>query len=533
MVVRATTPVQEELGFTPRSAETPNCSLCPSALTSAEARTVTGKGIGVPICAQKLLPLIAPQQSIKVRERVTNQLAKGCKFYGQPRPEADPMAVTAPIMFGTIGIGIPNGQPTPLNKPGNCNSCVNYVPPTEVASKTDWNGGLCLAKGKLLMPDRLRAYAQACGVGSTKADVPERRASFDMLMLNPEYATDFGEIDRAALARKSREIDPNDWPSDKPLTDDDKRRLIKAWREIKDPEGEGASIYIPIFHVEKFSDEERRHIPRTGDPEHPELYHDHGGFVYRMAVFMMALNLTPAAWGPPGVGKTELGRHLAWLMCVPFTRISITESTENDDLIGKMMYDPQRGTYFQDGRLTTAWSRPGVICLDEPNTAQNAVWQMLRPLTDNSKQLVLDTSDGASRDRHEDCWFYLAMNPAWDPRNVGTHTIGDADARRLLHLYMDLPPEKIEREIIVAWCKTLDNFDPTPHLDKLMKIAADIRPLCESGTLPMTWGLAQQIKVARLLKWFSPMAAFETAVLSYLAPHVAQNVVSTINTYYS
>lgn len=519
-----------ELGAPPSA--TSSCAKCPSAMTADEVLAATGKSIGGPACAIKMLPLIQPKQTMRVRARTASHIASGCSSFGKPRPENDPNAVRAPITFGPVGIGRPlaGAIPTTLT---NCVGCANFIPSADVASKTGWNAAICAAKGTLLMNDRLRTYAQNCK-DSTVAPPGEtqRRVLIEKFNFFPEYNQNFGEVDREQLAKKSRSMDPLDWSTDKAVSGDDFARGIKAWRRIDDPDGDGASTYLPIYHPETFPPEERRLIPLSGDREHPELYHDYSGSVYQLAVMLMELDITPAVWGPPGVGKTELGRHLAWLMQLPFARLTVTESTEVDDLFGKMMYDPSRGTYFQYGRLPERWSRPGVICLDEPNTGQNALWQRIRPLTDNSRQMVLDEGDKKIISRHRDCSFYMAMNPAWSPLNIGTNTIGDADARRMLHLYLDLPPENIEKQIIIERCIALNGYDPSPHLTNIMKIAADIRRMAADGEIPITWGTANQIKVARLMQWFGPMKAYRAAVLDYLDPAVATQIANAINSVY-
>jgi MoxR-like ATPase len=204
-------------------------------------------------------------------------------------------------------------------------------------------------------------------------------------------------------------------------------------------------------------------------------------------------------------------------MQVPFRRISITSSTELDDIAGQMRYSPEKGTYFQYGRLPDAWNKPGVICLDEPNVANDpAVWHFIRPLTDNSKQLIMDMNEAESLDRHPDCYLGLAMNPAWDVRNVGAMEIADADANRLFHTFIDMPPEALEREIISARV-ALDGWELShAQLDMIMGIARDIRGLGDE--LPITWAIRPQIKVARALKWFSPIVAYKRAVGDYLSP---------------
>jgi MoxR-like ATPase len=325
---------------------------------------------------------------------------------------------------------------------------------------------------------------------------------------------------RAGLARKAQESfkDPAAYPTDKPVSEEDVKRGIRAWRRIIDQAGSGNEVYLPVYDVSKWDENWARKVPRTGDDEHPEDYVDHNNAVYRIAVLWTELDETPALWGMAGVGKTEIFRHMAWLMCLPFERMSITESTELDDLAGKMHLDKAKGTYFQYGRLPVAWSHPCVICIDEPNVGRPEVWQFIRPLTDNSKQLVLDMNQGEAISRHDDAYLGMAMNPAWDTRNIGAAPISDADGSRLMHLYMDLPPEALEREIISRRCK-LDGWEiPKDMLDMVMRIAADIRVQSQQDTLEITWGVRPQIKVARALRWFDPVTAYRMASADFLEP---------------
>ena len=121
-------------------------------------------------------------------------------------------------------------------------------------------------------------------------------------------------------------------------------------------------------------------------------------------------------------------------------------------------------------------------------------------------------------DRHLDCYPGFAMNPAWDARNIGANQIADADANRLFHVYIDLPPTSLEREIIrnrVA----VDGWEISDdQLDMLLNIAADLRDLSKDGTLTMTWGIRPQLKVARALAWFDTVTAYRRAIGDFLEP---------------
>jgi len=319
-----------------------------------------------------------------------------------------------------------------------------------------------------------------------------------------------------------------DYETDAVVTEEDAENGIQAWRRIVDPLGVGPDVFLPIYRSDFIGDLSYL-VPRTGDDEHPELHVDYIHAVYRLVVLWHHLSETPVLWGAAGLGKTETYRHMAWLMGLPFWRISVTASTEVDDLVGKMNYSPERGTYWTDGRLPAAWRSPGVICLDEPNVGPPDVWQLIRPLTDNSKQLVLDQNQGERIQRHPASFLGMAMNPSWDPRNTGTNLLGDADGSRLMHMMVPLPPEKVEREIIKRRV-ALDGWEmESGQLDLLMAISQSLRELVSGGSLAeVSWGVRHTIKVARVLRFFTMSDAVRMAVADYLAPELQQAVLDQV-----
>lgn len=522
------------------SAAKKDCSACPAFLKNTNQSNATGYNIGGPTCGLKMIPLSRPGGPEK---KTLQYFANKCDSFGREvvfKAEAK----SAPIAY-------PVALPNPVRRPddwkmesvSSCTGCVNYIPPMAMRKLTGWSSGFCRAKGSLLLADRLTKYALSCEdrvFANPNERVSDTRPRVDgiTIMLFPEYDLNFGKrkpVDVYAVHKMNMSVRPQDYDSDAKVTDGHRRLGIRAFRRVVDPKGYGPNLMLPIMDEgwTGFTDEDRRRIPRSGDAERPEKYFDHNGAVYKIIAMWTKLGYTPALWGSAGVGKTELFRHLAWMMGMPFQRISITESSEVDDLFGKIMYSPDRGTYFQFGRIPRAWQLPNILCLDEPNTGPPAVWQRIRPLTDDSKQLVLDEGDGTRVDKNRLCYLGMAMNPAWDARNTGVAPLADADGSRLMHIEMDLPPEAIEREIIIESLAD-DRVEPdkaSEIAETLMRIAKEIRTMAQDGSIPVSWGIRNQKKVARAKRFMSWPDAFRMGVTDSLEPEVRGPILQIVNSH--
>jgi MoxR-like ATPase len=483
------------------------------------------KSLGTSICGRYGNVLGRPGMKPGQEDKLAKHVASQCDAHGEQLP---PVPVKKKLLVVLPDPSTRGEMDKNLaDACSSCAMCQNFVRDDVVADELGWTAGLCAAKGKLILPNEHMYEARVCEY----KQFGTVRTSTVGLHLLPEFEDAFqlnSDPIKAYFKNKDEIVLPQDYPTDREVTAEEAASGIRAWRRVNDPEGSGNEAFLPIYGDHIFSPQELEKIPRAGDDEHPELYVDHFGGVYMAAIAWTELDETPALWGEAGVGKTELFRHLAYLMHLPFERISITASTELDDLVGKMHYEPTKGTYFQYGRLPKAWTKPGVVCIDEPNVGQPDVWQFLRPLTDNSKQMVIDQNEGERRTRHADCYMGMAMNPAWDPKNVGAATIGDADARRLWHIFIDLPPEVLEREIIKNRV-ALDGWElDEARLQAFMTIASEIRGLCKEDTLPITWGIAQQIKVARASRWFDMVTSYRRAIGDYLEPEAQEVLLNVV-----
>lgn len=490
-----------------------SCRNCPSFLKADKTVSKFRKSIGAPMCGRYGHVLGKPGLKPIQESKLQQYFAGRCDAYGEPLP-ALPLEVRLQVVMPDMEArnrSIDRNMQDPVT---SCVMCVNYVREESVIGELGWAAGLCAAKGKLILPNRQVKESDGCEYRKF-GSVRENTGGLHLL---PEYEDAFAHGDPLrALMKASGDItEPLEYPTDKEVSEEDHENGIKAWREVFDPDGSDNSVFLPIYRRDFFSAEEQTKIPLTGSDTHPELYIDHFGGVYGCAVAWTELDETPTLWGSAGTGKTELFRHLAWLMQLPFERMSITASTELDDLVGKMRYTPDIGTYFQYGRLPKAWIKPCVLVIDEPNTGPVEVWQAIRPMTDNAKQLVLDMNESESLDRHNDCYLGLAMNPAWDAKNVGALEIADADANRLFHQFVDLPPLVLERKIIQDRVK-LDGWELSDEqMTLIMSVAGEIRDLVTDGTLSISWAIRPQIKVARALRWFSPVTAYRRAIGDFL-----------------
>lgn len=519
---------------------TPSCTLCPSFIRPEKQDALIGASVGAPICGWKLLPLISPNQSSSVQNKVLKHTASKCSKYGID-VNIQPRAKNAPVVLRYGMDTAPHVQDVDQSN-ANCMSCKNWVDPSTTLAKTGFIGSTCRAQGTLQINDwdARNTYAKSCGrfanrnLGSTST--PNDMSTFTLF---PTFGPNFMSVDPAAAygAMLDNVVDPREYKDDKNngvVTTGMLDRGIRAWRRIEDPEGYGAPVFLPIFDGEamkKRYPEAFELIPQIGDPEDPEQYADHGSQIYSMAVNWIELNETPAMWGPGGVGKTEFMRHLAWMMQLPFYRISISGETDVDELMGKMVFEGGE-TKFVRGVLPHAWDKPCVLLCDEPNTGQNEVWQQIRSLTDDSRTLVLSQNKNERIKQGIDTYFGMAMNPTWDVLNVGTNTVGDADISRLMHMFFSYPPAELEREIIRRRVAVRGRKIDDATLASMENVTKDLRALSADGRISTSWGVRHNIKVANALTFFVPQKAYRLAISDSLAPDQMELVTTSVGSHF-
>lgn len=531
---------------TPRS-----CRDCPNLVYGphVDSKTKLGNTLSVAVnyCAARGVPLNKSDVTAEKLDLAFQLWAEKCPSYGDSS-KFDSAA--RPMGIGYQTVELRSRRESGLNesaKPNNCRECSYFAGPSETRNVTGWriNGGTCLAKAELLPSKRLQYEAKDCEFGVTGVLSPpvHRDDLMKGLTLLPVYGTAL-KIDENAPVRITRQPqpEPSTYVTDAEVTAEDKAVGIKAWRELKHPHfpDRFESVFLPIFDPESFPAETRAFIPRTGGDGNPELYVDHLNLLYYAASSWVE-DRSPALIGPAGTGKTEFFRYAAWMMQLPFRRISITAETELYDLFGKHLVQAEADehgnkvsvTSWVYGRLAKAWTERCVLDLDEPNTAQEAVWQGIRPLIDDAKQLVLDQDLGQVLPRNEYCFLGFAMNPAWDLRYAGTRELSEADGNRLNCFEVGFPDEATERDVIAMHCKARGYNISVKTLNAVMKIGAEIRAMSDpkDGVLPLSWGIRVQVAAAVLTRRMTLVEAYRAAVADRLDPDQREMILGIVRSH--
>ena len=510
-----------------------NCKDCPSFLAEGDVQDVYGRPVNAPMCARHGYVLGAPKQEPGAANSALFQFADNCEEYGQPKPTTNTPVSLRPRV-ATVSEAVIEGGPTGASVP-TCHGCTNCVKAESVYEQWGYTLPICKAKGTLIFnPNKEHVGCQWASPG------PPTESLYD-IELRKEFRDDFvlGGDKAAAMVASNGNLtaEPTLYETDAPVDPDDAADGIRAWRRLTCPYGTGKEIFLPVFDSSEtgtFTEAERKAIPQTGDEHHPELYVDYGHLVWKFAVEEWMLDQTLLIQSFPGLGKTQFAYYIGWLMQVPVTRIDFQKSIEWDDIFGKVGYNPEEGTFWMDGRYTAAFRRPGVILVDEPNMAKSEIVATLRTSTETSKKIYLDA--GYARDdgerlklevrAHRYNFQVWCANPAWDPRNIGTEELAAADISRISPAYLGHPPEDIERKIVTSTVEELDGVTiPEDLLDDLMKVSKDIRQASDNGDFPGTWGIRENVMVARKLAWYPFVEAFRMARLNYYDPETAAFVI--------
>jgi len=533
---------------------TKSCRDCPSYADRGEVARRFGKDIGGPGCLRFGHVFGKASSSDATVRKIGEQFAKTCDQFGEPKPidgvsaveflearvaSPSPHALRESLNYRTLNV--PDGSI--VEAPSSCQDCKFLLSESDTYRQFGWTAPSCMATGRLIFPTRFVKEAKECELGVIGSTAYSYVDSMEVL---PVYSDDFGY---GVGDWRSEIIDPQDYETDRPVEPHDEKMGIRAWRKIEDPAGFGEPVFLPIFDAGSFDAVELARVPQTDDPESPASFIDAQGMTYWATVEWTELDETPIMIADAGLGKTEFARHLAWNMGLPFDRINFNKSTEADSLIGTWLFVDGE-TVWKDGRLPIRWRNRGVALLDEPNRADTVIQEVLLPMCDNSKQFVMENAAVMLKDpetgerrlvtpppvvRNAYAFMLMAINPAWDPKYHGATELDHALVDRLTKFKVEMPPDHIEREILMRRYSEDTNGKPPPKkvLDTVMAISSELRSLIEQGSLPISWGVRPNIAVLRKTRFYKLETAYKRAVADYFEPQIATQILDVVRAHAS
>lgn len=510
------------------------CMQCPNRITDQkQIRTLVKRPVGAPVCSAFGHVLESNEQSEDDKKEAAFAFAQNCDKFGEEVPVQLIAKPTMRVAEPDPEI-LANAHPEPVPVQ-TCHGCIHLIQHNVIYDRFGWPLTLCRAKGKLVVD----GFQEAKGCPWALPGTNSTDAS--SVVLRPELRPGFvADPDREfnELVKRGFGVDPRTYETDKEVTEEDYANGIRAWRNLEDPFGSKQIIPLPIFRNDFFTEEEQLMIPAAGSARHPELYVDYSNLTWRFAVEGWTLGNTLFIQSEPGLGKTDFVYYLGWLMQLPVTRLFFTDKIEWDDIYGKLVL--QTGNMiWQDGRYTAAIRRPGLVIVDEPNMALPEVVATLRTTAEQERSLFLDAGISVKEDGtidrlklivplHKFAFPIWCANPSWDPRNIGTKQLAAADISRLSPAVVEPPPPSIERRIIKTHCKSVDGWDiPDDLVRDLLKVSEDIRTMSKDGEFPGTWGIRENVKVARKLRYYPFEEAFRMAALNHFEPEVRAMVIES------
>ncbi len=525
---------------------TQTCVTCPSAVTgkvAADHFGVSSVEAGSYIFCSRFGHVLGDHNGM--REGLAERYGASCPSHGKPVPTTLDAAPLPGVVYEPrpdLLTVLPASQ-----RPTFCGDCTK---------KDDSGITACAATGNLLFNTKQTETAQACSfgaIGNPNAVVGNRLAEWTTtpVALSATRVNDSGQTGsalkpptkastKATVPSAPIILEPTNYNSDAKVSPDHAAKGIQAWRRVTSPKGQ--DHFLPIFRTDFFSEEEQAKIPKSGaDYGDPSLYIDHDDILVEFAVQSYTKDLNLVFIGEPGTGKTEGARYIAWQLNAPFDRITYTEDTDPDDVLGFFHFGEyeameadgtvvtKTGTYLKVGALPKMWQTPGVKLSDEPNLPCEAIVQTYRSMNDSSRVL---TVSGQKFIRHDYCFHVMAMNPHYDFRNIGAKPMASADSRRLTFHLMTPPTEAQIKDILQRAILTLDGVAIKEDVMKVIIDAGkDLRDMTKNNLLPDFWTTSQEVKVARLVPDFGLVGAYRRAYFNYIDPAIADLAVTAVKSH--
>lgn len=239
-------------------------------------------------------------------------------------------------------------------------------------------------------------------------------------------------------------------------------------------------------------------------PEIPEdAYHhrkqDGGRTDVEVVSRALELGMNVVLKGPPGVGKSFLARYLCAQTNRPLYRITLSETTYREDLLGHLHLvsssDGETITQWVDGPLTRAVREGGVLLLDEINAADaNTVAALNSVMEQRATRSLTIPETGEQLTPHEEFRVIATANPGYQ----GTYELNDAFEDRFRHVKLEYLPQSVEVDLILE--RTEIPADRKDETEKLVAFAGRLREAYRDGELSTPVTTRELVRIARFME---------------------------------
>lgn len=234
--------------------------------------------------------------------------------------------------------------------------------------------------------------------------------------------------------------------------------------------------------------------------------------------------------GPPGVGKSYLARYLCAQTNRPLYRITLSETTYREDLLGHMhLVTGDSGesiTRWVDGPLTRAAREGAILLLDEINAADSNTVAALNSVMEHrgTRSLTIPQT-GESIVPHEAFRVVATANPGYQ----GTYELNDAFEDRFRHVKLDYLPPEVEVDLVFD--RTDLSREQEPEIERLVSFAERLREAFLDGELSTPITTRELVRIARFLEggFMDLQTAVESELIARVDSHDESLVQSLID----
>jgi nitric oxide reductase NorQ protein/cobaltochelatase CobS len=210
----------------------------------------------------------------------------------------------------------------------------------------------------------------------------------------------------------------------------------------------------------------------------------------------LELGMNVVLKGEPGVGKSFLARYLCAETNRPLYRVTLSETTYREDLVGQLHLVGGDGeetvTQWVDGPLARAAREGGVLLLDEINAADANTVAALNAVMEGRRTRTLTIPQTGEQIRpHEEFRVVATSNPGYQ----GTYELNDAFEDRFRHIKLDYLPVDVETDLVIERAG-LDE-GRRKSIERLVEFAGRLREAYREGELSTPITTRELVRIAR------------------------------------